>query len=395
MLKFNRSIGMKHIIVSILFLLFSLQGERVKAEQSPTLLRVENLADDLLITENVPTLIRIVAPKEVRTVKVSSNGEALGTAEYIAKDSYFRFRHAFKVPGEQKIEFVPFAKDGNKLEGTISYRVRVVAESRAAPTHFFNAYVLKSVNYLSKNYGLLGYNIGAQITHPLHYYKYGTIKPTKGGLTMCVAGVLEVIVTAFGIYSEDTGSHALYDFLPFRSWNSLDKDAIKAHIWVDAKLGSYGTADALAKFGLGEKLKFQDLEPGGFVNINRTSGSGHAVVFLSYIDAKGQDLDRYSDQVAGFRYFGAQGKRQKGEGGFGYRHAFFSKNGCPEVPYHRDCNVIFSDDSRVLNVGQILNPDDWDHKLAEPTDRLELLTGDESFSIHSPAEFNGLTTDDL
>jgi hypothetical protein len=215
---------------------------------------------------------------------------------------------------------------------------------------------------------------------------------------MCVAGVLEVIITAFDIYSRESGNYALYDFLPFRSWNVLASDTIKGHIWVNPKLNSSGTADAVAKFGLGERVKFSELQPGGFINLNRTNGHGHAVVFLSYIDIKGNDLPAYSSKVAGFRYFGAQGKIAKGEGGLSYRHAFFSKNGCPEVPYKRDCDVIFSENQRVLNVGQMFHPSAWRHPSymeisLDVRDRDPLAPGDEGIT-HSPADFDGLTTDD-
>lgn len=115
------------------------------------------------------------------------------------------------------------------------------------------------------------------------------------------------------------------------------------------------------------------------------------MVFLGFIDAKGRDLPGYGPEVAGFRYFGAQGHRQKGEGGFGYRHAFFTKNGCPDVPFQRDCNVIFSDDSRVLNVGQLLAPSEWKHP--KSFEQVNAEWNDDFVSV-SAADFDGITTDD-
>ena len=160
---------------------------------------------------------------------------------------------------------------------------------------------------------------------------------------------------------------------------------------MNPKLNSAGTGDAITHFGIGERVKFKDLEPGGFININRTTGSGHSVTFLSFIDIKGNDVSQYNDSVVGFRYFGAQGHKEKGQGGLSYRHAFFSKYGCPDVPYQRDCNVILSDDPHLLNVGQILDPKDWKHpSLSSPEMNLEAG----SAPIRSPADFDGLTTDD-
>jgi hypothetical protein len=356
---------------------------------------VENLSPDQELLENLPALFRITASKEVVAVKVSANGRELGAAEYRPQDVQFRFTHTFAELGDFDLEFAGFAQGKSAPVARATYRVRITRDTppRTQP-RTFNAYVLKAVDYLNKNYGLLGYNVTGQITHPVSYYKYGVLQPTRGGQTMCVAGVLEVILTAFDIYFHETNDSRLYQFLPFKSWSSLAPDAIKASIWVNAKLHSAGTADALAKFGLGEKIKFKDLEPGGFININRTSGTGHAVVFLGFIDAKGRDLPAYGPEVAGFRYFGAQGRRKVGQGGFGFRHAFFSKFGCPEVPFPRDCKVIYSEDSRLLNVGQLLAPSEWKHPISKLEPAEDDLDGQGDPLIHSPAAFDGLTTDD-
>ena len=361
--------------------------------------KVQNLEPDQEITEEVPTFLRIAASDEVSSIKILSNGVELGAAEPDdAREKAYRFEHAFLQLGEQDLTFQAFKEGSKEPIAAETVRVRVVPKAPGAPSRYFNSYILKAVSHLSKNWGLLGYDITKQLTHDINYNNQGTLKPTGGGLTMCVSGVLETIVTAFELYAKETGDKSVYSFLPFDSWNTLRPTNIKAHIWVNSKLNSSGTGDAIAKFGIGENVRFRDLKPGGFININRTTGSGHAVVFLSFIDNKGRDVATYNDSVVGFRYFGAQGRRIKGQGGFSYRHAFFAKHGCPEVPYKRDCNVILSDSQKLLNVGMMFMPKEWKKKsqaeLVADIARAEPLTSEEEGNMHQPTEFNGLTTDD-
>ncbi len=366
------------------------------ASDSASLLKVDNLADQQQISQGVPTQFRITTKPEIDSVVVSSNGHELGHAN-LGRDAAkkFHFETTFTGTGDQDITFEGFAAGTAKPLATTSFRVHVVRPTTPPPGSLFNAYILKAVDYLNKNYGLLGYNINSQITHPIQYYKFGTFEPTGKGMTMCVAGTLEVIMTAFDIYSKETGDYSIYNYLGFSSWSTLSPSTIKAQIWVDPKLHSSGTADAIAHFGLGQHVAFKDLKAGGFININRTTGSGHSVTFLSFIDKQGNDVAEYNDSVVGFRYFGSQGHGEVGKGGFSFRHAFFSKYGCPDVPYQRDCNVILSDDQRLLNVGEILDPKLW-KKPAETDVDVEqspLAPADQAL-VSNPLDWNGLTTDD-
>ena len=72
---------------------------------------------------------------------------------------------------------------------------------------YFSSYVLKAVSELYRNYGLLGYDIKCILTHDMEYHTYGTIKARKPPLTMCVAAVMEVILTAYDIYARETGDY--------------------------------------------------------------------------------------------------------------------------------------------------------------------------------------------
>ena len=365
------------------------------AEPARASLHITNLSDTQEIAAGEPVLLLISASSQIKAVRVSLNGKRLGVAQ--ARDGQHRYETTFPQAGDFDLEVKGFG-DSDRALATATYRVRVTARpaapqaARAPRGRLFNAYVLKAVDHLNQHYAGLGYNIKKKFTHEIAFHKFGTLRPTGGGQTMCVAAILEILITAIDIYAKETGDYSPYEFLPFESWSTLRPSSFKASVWVNMKLKSAGTGDALANFGMGERVKFRDLEPGGFININRTTRTGHAVVFISFIDAKGRELPRYSEEVAGFKYFSAQGRSIRGQGGFGYRHAFFSKSGCPAVPFKRDCNVRFSDNPNVMNVGQMLMPSEW-KRMPRITDAIGKVVIDEAELEASPV-FDGLTTDD-
>lgn len=261
---------------------------------------------------------------------------------------------------------------------------------RPAPPEdpYFNAYILKAVDFLYANYGLLGYDIHSVLTHDIAYHTYGTIPALRAPLTMCVAAQMEVILTAYRIYAEETGNYLIYEYLPKRSFEGLSVTDIKGHIWVNPEFNAHGTADALINFGMGERTEFENLKPGSFININRTNRTGHAVTFIAYINITGAVQHEYNSSVVGFKYFSSQGGRNAGSGGFDYRYAVFSKFGCPTMPYKRDCNVIYSADQKMLTTGTMLNPKSWG--------RLTPLPAPVSLkdTVFNGNFFDGITTDD-
>ena len=253
---------------------------------------------------------------------------------------------------------------------------------------YFNGYVLKAIDYLYKNYGLLGYDISSILTHDIEYHTFGTIKARHAPLTMCVAAQMEIILPAFDRYAAETGDYSVYNYLPKRSFEGLAITDLKGHIWVNHAFKADGTADALINFGMGERRTFDRLLPGDFVNINRTTRTGHAVTFIGYISKTGKMLPSYGADVVGFKYFSSQGLREAGQGGFDYRYAVFSKHGCPEMPYKRDCNVIYSTDQLYLNTGTMLAPAYW-------TGVMPQAAGEEAGeTVLNRSFFNGITTDD-
>lgn len=369
-------------------------------ERKPAAVKLEvtNLEENQELTEQEPVLFRFAASSEIKTVKISANGKLLGNAELRAAE--LRFETNFAASGDFDLEFTGYGADLSKPLASVKRRVSIVPHPAPAPApspiraRYFNSYVIKATELLNERYAGLGYNLNKQFTHEMKFHTLGTFRPNGDGQTMCVAAMLEVMVTALDLYTKETGDTSPYNFLPFNSWSSLKPGTFKASMWVNPKLRSNGSGDALANFGMGERVKFSELEPGGFINLNRNRPSGHAVVFLAFIDKNARELPRYSAEVAGFKYFSAQGRRIKGQGGFGYRYAFFSKNGCPNVPVKRDCDVIFSEKQNLLNTGMMLMPYHW--KRVQPLDGLGRIAEDAAslLDVSSSLEFDGLTTDD-
>jgi hypothetical protein len=265
-------------------------------------------------------------------------------------------------------------------------------------SRYFNSYILKAISFIDANYRLLGYNITGVLTHNLPYSNLGTLTATRQGKTMCVAAQLEIMLTAMQIYSSETGDASPFAYLPIRSWKNLNPSDIRAHIWVDSKLKSYGGSDALVHFGMGEKVPFNRLQAGGFINLNRNNRTGHAVIFLAFIDIQGNEYSTYNSQVVGFKYYSAQGKNTPGLGGMDIRDAVFSKFGCPDnLPYKRDCGVEYSTRQDLLNTGMMLAPAQWRHtqlSMMAWQNNIDGSVVSQSQTVFDAEKFNGVTTDD-
>lgn len=221
----------------------------------------------------------------------------------------------------------------------------------------FNEYLLRARDIIEKNYSDKGYADRAY-THSIEYGS-DQITPEAPPKTMCVAAMAELIAIALNEYYKDSGDAQVFSFLPARNFRSMSANDLRSYIWVDPRLKSYGTADALEVFNIGKKISFADLKSGSFINFNRLSGSGHAVLFVAFLDAKGNVLAKYDKKVAGFKYFSSQGMHlEPGHGsGFGYRYAFFGNKVCPALQGKmRDCGVRYSTDQRYLNTGYMISP---------------------------------------
>lgn len=274
------------------------------------------------------------------------------------------------------------------------YRLNVtVRPIELRENEIFNPFVLQAVEYLDSRYGRLGYD-SAVLTHDIAYGPFGVISATAPPRTMCVAAVMEVMLTAYQLYADATGDGSVWEFLPIRSYRSLGASDLKAHIWVNPDLDAGGTADALRHFGMGMTVPFEQLVPGSFINLNRTNGTGHAVVFLSFIDIQGNESPVWHDGVVGFKYFSSQGGYDAGAGGLDYRYAVFEEFGTPTMPYKRDVGIIHSADQRYLNTGVLYRPELW---LRSTYSTRALLLQDHAepdVSAFDPVRFDGVTVDD-
>ena len=247
----------------------------------------------------------------------------------------------------------------------------------------FRPFILKAITKIRETRQLGGYDIKRAFTQDLDYgNKSSVIKATRELIkdpgpnpTMCVAGVAEIIIEALNIYASEQNDYSFMDHLPVSSWTGGNMKTIRANLFMYSGTGSLGTAFALEKLGLGKQKKFSELKPGDFINLNRTSNTGHAVVFLGYIkSATHNDDEVYSSDVIGFKYFSAQGKGRP-DAGFSDRNAYFSGY-CPQPRgKNDDCNIIkaFKDDTKdhitkqnmaLLNTGEMFSPKAWTVEVA-------------------------------
>jgi hypothetical protein len=347
--------------------------------------------DNLIYTIEEESVFEGITFEDVDSVEIFVDEWSIGRVK--ANNKKFKLKYLFSSTGEERhLELVGYDHNGEEIVAK-EYLINVLKKSSNIEDKlYFNEYILKAVEYLNSEYHLLGYSINAILTHDLEYSDLGTIYRTYNTRTMCVAAQLEVIITAFEIYAEETGDYTVYNYLPKRSWERLSINDIKGHIWVNHNFDSYGTADALVNFGMGERVSFEELKPGGFVNINRNNRTGHAVTFLAYIDRNGNEYKTYNDSVIGFKYFSAQGKYAIGSGGFEKIYAIFSKYGCPSMPgKKRDCGVIYSKKRSYLNTGHMLAPKFWSAKKAK--DIVMNRAGITAETVFDGTYFNGVITD--
>ena len=264
----------------------------------------------------------------------------------------------------------------------------------------FNTYIIAATKQLAHERGGLGYSRISSFSNDISFGKNGFLSARNPPYTMCVSAMLETIVVALTLYAKDSGDYSPFHYLPKKSWERLTPVDLRGQIWIVKNSQSLGTAHALQNFGMGTVEDFRNLKPGDFVNLNRNNRTGHAVVFLDYLDAKGEGLEIFSKEVAGFKYFSSQGNESNG--GYGYRYAFFSDAKCPILNggRKRDCGIIRSNNSALLHVGRMSHPSDW--KKAQALEQLEreafhMKNGDAEMLVegdYNASFMSGKTTDD-
>jgi len=261
----------------------------------------------------------------------------------------------------------------------------------------FNTYLLKSVDKIYNERKRGGYSLGAAYSQDLTYGPGLVLAtpnrsadlPQARRRTMCVAAMAEIIVEAINLYAQETGDDFVYDRLPASTWNRSNLQSLKPYLFMQqdergvfgyrtgdvpsARIKnkndpdkidtvyalSRGSGHAFSLFGVGVELPFSKLTPGDFINFNR-SKTGHAALFVSYIDKDNRYTTTYSDEVIGFKYFSAQGKG-KPDAGFEYRDAYFGAGRSPTAgAIVADTGVRKSQDRLVLNGGRMWAPPQWE-----------------------------------
>ncbi|MBM4370385.1 MAG: hypothetical protein FJ098_01940 [Deltaproteobacteria bacterium] len=126
----------------------------------------------------------------------------------------------------------------------------------------------------------------------------GELRWHAGGHCVCTGHTLEVFLDAYRRWQAETGAP---DDLPF---GGLTRDQIRGEFYQHWQ--GYGvartasSADALESAGIGYNLypeQWNEALPGDFLNISRSSGTGHAVIFIRWVT---DDEDR----IVGVRYYG-------------------------------------------------------------------------------------------
>jgi hypothetical protein len=242
----------------------------------------------------------------------------------------------------------------------------VLSSEAHAQQKTLNETIKAVVEDFVKNRDHGGYDIHQAFTRDLNYGPTpNAIKSTDRGQiprpTMCVAATAEIVIEALNLYDKSHSGSSLFDDLPLNSWTSGKLTSARANIFMYTGTGSRGTGYALEMLGIGKEKTFDKLNPYDFVNLNRRGGSGHSVTFISYLGKDYKELDHFiPDEVAGFRYFSAQGKG-KPDAGFAYRYAYFGDY-CPayNVEKPRDCGVIKSfSNLALLDGGELWDPSEW------------------------------------
>ena len=235
---------------------------------------------------------------------------------------------------------------------TICIIVPTSALSRPAPNAAGAAayislrpYVVETVATLAATRKLGGYDAHRRYTQDLTYGTSCCLRATRPVTaktpfpTMCVAAVIETMVEALNLYAAKTGDRSFATALPIKRLDGDTRSALIPLVFKYEGSNSPGTGYALQQLGLGRELDFNRLAPGDFITLNRTGGTGHAVVFLGYLkNGSVTPTTTFSGDVVGFRYFSAQGEHRS-DGGMGYRNAYFAGK-CP-IPRGKDddCGV--------------------------------------------------------
>lgn len=178
----------------------------------------------------------------------------------------------------------------------------------------FNHYVIQLINNNSlypKNgtypycWEYYGQNCGAHwgMIHDVTYA--GEVYFPGGGDCFCSGHTLELFLRAYKLWQEQNNIPQSHPFTVGSNYlPPEDVDPYRRGIFYQYWQGfgiadTASSADAFEYFGIGESLNENEWDramPGDFVNLSRSNGTGHAVIFISWI--------RENGEIVGIRYYG-------------------------------------------------------------------------------------------
>jgi hypothetical protein len=131
---------------------------------------------------------------------------------------------------------------------------------------------------------------GDGVTKTVSYQGTTIAKPYAAGKCMCVGATFQVYMTAFQAWDAQHGTTG-----SLRGLSVAQVKQLKS-IWYVATSALEGSQAALVKLGLGSAVKVLDqAQPGDPVQLWRNNGSGHSVIFDSWVKSGGK--------ITGLTYF--------------------------------------------------------------------------------------------
>jgi len=226
-----------------------------------------------------------------------------------------------------------YVKDGTEQAGEYDLKVDFITIDKSRN---FSDHIVEMKDLLMGEDKGLGYRNSGSGHHTRDLYyddsQVFTMSP-ENRTTHCVGVTYQIFFMALSHYYETTSDASVWN-MPLslvKSWYPI-KDC-----WY-VNSGCKGARDVLSKYGLGENVEdISALQPGDLVNYDRTSGSGHSVIFLYFLDKNGRGQLQYDEGVEGFRYVSSQGSTN----GIDEKNAFFSGT-CPPDVKNKDCGIMKS-----------------------------------------------------
>jgi len=121
------------------------------------------------------------------------------------------------------------------------------------------------------------------------------------GLCYCCGHTLEIFLDAFRRFQEENNLPETFGFGGL-TVDDMDKGAFYQHWFGWGVADTSSSANALEYSGIGIEIppeSWEQAQLGDFVNLSRTNGTGHSVIFVSWVYDEGE--------IAGLRYYSCNG----------------------------------------------------------------------------------------